>query len=91
MEIYRFFSSSVDYEVEMWEVVPDEGSGVASLCNKVGDTQSVSATAQAFHILGEDDLDHTVEAGHQLYMIMRYTSGSGNKYSYGTVTMEMMN
>ena len=85
------FSSSVDYEVEMWEVVPDEGSGVASLCNKVGDTQSVSATAQAFHTIKDDNLDYTLTGGHQLYMIIRYTSGSGNKYTYGTCSMEFTN
>ena len=86
------FSSSVDYEVELWDLtIPANGTAEPSTAAKVGSTQSVSATALAIYTLGQDSLDYTVAAGHQLYMLIRYTSGSGTKYSYGTMTMEFTN
>ena len=73
----------------MWDLtIPSNGTAGASTAAKVGSTQSVSATAYAIYTLGETGLSHTMAAGHQLYVVVRYTSGSGTKYSYGTATME---
>ena len=83
------FSSSVDYEVELWDVtVPSNGTSAASTAAKVGSTQSISATGYAIYTIGETGLTYSVAAGHQLYVVIRYTSGSGTKYSYGTTTLE---
>ena len=83
------FSSAVDWEIELWDLtIPSNGTAAASTAAKVGSTQSVSATAYAIYTLGETGLSYTVAAGHQLYVVVRYTSGSGTKYSYGTATME---
>ena len=41
------------------------------------------------YTVGESGLDYTLAAGHQLYVVKRYTSGSGNKYTYATVTLEL--
>ena len=85
-------SSSVDWEFELWDLtIPSNGTAAASTAAKVGSTQSVSATANAIYTIGQDDLDYTVSAGHQLYLPIRYTSGSGTKYTYGTMTMEFTN
>ena len=83
------FSSSTDYELELWDVtVPANGTASASTAAKVGDTQSISATAAAIYTLGQTDLSFALAAGHQLYVLVRYTSGSGNKYTYESITME---
>tara|TARA_R100000458_G_C8252669_1_gene229295 strand:- start:158 stop:1480 length:1323 start_codon:yes stop_codon:yes gene_type:complete len=83
------FSSSVDWEIELWDVtIPSNGTAAPSTVAKVGSTQSVSATAYAIYTIGETGLDYTVDTGHQLYYVVRYTSGSGTKYTYGTATME---
>ena len=83
------FTSSVDYEVECWDLtIPANGTSSASTATKVGDTQSVSATAYAIYTLGQSDLSYAVAAGHSLYVLLRYTSGSGGKSSYESITME---
>ena len=83
------FSSSVDWEIELWDVtIPSNGTAAPSTAAKVGSTQSVSATAYAIYTIGETGLEYTLDTGHQLYYVVRYTSGSGTKYTYGTATME---
>ncbi len=85
------FSSSVDYEVELWDVtMGSDGASYASAAAKVGDTQSISATSSRMYTIGQTDLSYDVAAGHQLYVLIRYTSGSGSKYTYGSVTLEMI-
>ena len=86
------FSSSVDWELELWDVtIPANGTAAIATAARVGDTQSISATANAVYTLGETSLDYTVAAGHQLYILTRYVSGSSTKYSYGTATFEFNN
>ena len=83
------FSSTVNYEIELWDLtIPADGTAAASTAAKVGDTQTVSATAYAIYSIGQDDLSHTLAAGHQLYLLKRYTSGSGNKYTYESTSLE---
>ena len=84
-------SSSVDWEFELWDVtIPSNGSVTASVASKVGDTQSISATSGRFYTMGQTDLSVNIAAGHSLYVVIRYTSGSGTKYTYGSVTLEMI-
>ncbi len=85
------FSSAVNYEVEVWMITPDESELIPSAAVKVGDTQTISATAQEYHILGEDDIGLGMLTGSQLYMVIRYTTSFGTKYTYGTMTMEFTN
>ena len=83
------FSSSTDYELELWDVtVPADGTAEPATVAKVGDTQSISATSTRIYSIGQDDLSFTLAAGHQLYLLKRYTSGSGNKYVYENTTLE---
>ena len=86
-------SSAVNWEWELWDVtLPTNGTLAASTVAQVGSTVSVSgATAYGIYSIGVDGLSYAVAAGHQLYMLLRYTSGSGTKYSYGTLTMEFVN
>tara|TARA_R110002012_G_scaffold110793_3_gene255494 strand:+ start:12582 stop:14402 length:1821 start_codon:yes stop_codon:yes gene_type:complete len=80
---------SKDMEYELWDVtIPSNGTAAASTAAKVGSTQSVSVTANAIYTIGQTDLDYTVAAGHQLYVVYRYTDGSGTVYNYGSTTME---
>ena len=83
------FSSSVDYEMEVWHTETDsDGNSDPAEATKVGSTQSVSPTASRIYSLGETGLTYSVPAGDQLYVLTRYTSGSGTKNSYGTVAFE---
>tara|TARA_Y100000310_G_C20649146_1_gene798380 strand:+ start:445 stop:1938 length:1494 start_codon:yes stop_codon:yes gene_type:complete len=83
------FSSSTDYEIELWDLtIPDDGAVGALTAAKVGDTQTVSATQWCIYTIGQDDLDYTLAAKHQLYLLKRYTSGSGNKYTYESTSLE---
>ena len=68
--------------------MPANGTASVSTVVKVGDTQSIAATAYDIYTLGQTDLSYTVAAGHQLYLLKRYTSGSGSKYTYETTTLE---
>ena len=82
-------SSSVDYEWELWDIaIPADGTAAVSVAAKVGDTQSVSPTAYRIYTIGQTDLDYGVAEGRSLYVLRRYTSGSGTKYTYETVTLE---
>ena len=82
-------SSTKDYEFELWDItIPADGTAALATVAKVGDTQSVSATANAIYSIGQSDLSYTVAAGHQLYFFQRYTSGSGNAYSYPSGSLE---
>ena len=82
-------SSTKDYEFELWDItIPADGTAALATVAKVGDTQSVSATANAIYSIGQSDLSYTVAAGHQLYFFQRYTSGSGNVYSYPSGSLE---
>ena len=80
------FSSTVDWEMEVWHTETDsDGNSDPVEATKVGSTQSVSPTATRIYTLGETGLTYDIPAGDQLYVLTRYTSGSGTKYSYGTV------
>ena len=86
------FSSTVDWEMEVWHTETDsDGNSDPSAANKVGSTQSVSPTATRLYTLGETGLTYDIPAGDQLYVLTRYTSGSGTKNSYGTVGFEFNN
>ena len=85
------FSSSSDYEFEVWDTSFVAGNTSADSATKVGDTQSVTANVARLYSLKDDDLDYTVAAGHLLWVIVRYTDGSGTKTTYGTVSMEFTN
>jgi len=86
------FSSTVDYEMEVWHTeTGSNGESDPDEATKVGSTQSVSATANRIYSLGETGLTYDVPAGDQLYVLTRYTSGSGTKNSYGTVAFEFNN
>ena len=83
------FSSAVDWEMELWHTeTPADGESDPEEATKVGSTQSVSPTASRLYSLGETGLTYSIPAGDQLYLLTRYTSGSGTKYSYGTVGFE---
>ena len=83
------FSSSVDWEMEVWHTeTPADGESDPEEATKVGDTQSVTPTALRLYTLGQTGLSYSIPAGDQLYVLTRYTSGSGTKYSYGTVGFE---
>ena len=83
------FSSTVDWEMEVWHTeTPADGESDPEEANRVGNTQSVSPTATRLYSLGETGLTYSVPAGDQLYVLTRFTSGSGTKYSYGTVGFE---
>jgi len=83
------FSSAVDWEMELWHTeTPADGESDPEEATKVGDTQSVSPTASRLYTLGQTGLTYSIPAGDQLYLLTRYTSGSGTKYSYGTVGFE---
>ena len=80
------------FEFELYDVtIPVNGTAAISTIAKVGATQSVTAIANRIYTIGQDSLDYTLAAGHQLYLAIRYTSGSGTKYTYGTITMEFTN
>ena len=82
-------SSTRDYEFELWDLtVPADGTAFVSTVAKVGDTQSLSATAGDIYSVGQDDLSYSVAAGHQLYFFQRWTSSSGNVYSYPSGSLE---
>ena len=68
--------------------IPADGTAAVSVAAKVGDTQSISATAYRIYTIGQTDLDYGVAEGRSLYVLRRYTSGSGTKYTYETVTLE---
>ncbi len=83
------FSSTVDWEMEVWHTeTPADGESDPEEATKVGDTQSVSPTANRLYTLGQTGLSYSIPAGDQLYVLTRYTSGSSTKYSYGTVGFE---
>ena len=83
------FSSAVDWEMEVWHTeTPADGESDPEEATKVGDTQSVTPTASRLYTLGQTGLSYSIPAGDQLYVLTRYTSGSGTKYSYGTVGFE---
>ena len=82
-------SSSVDYEWELWDItIPADGTAAIATAAKVGDTQSVSPTAYRIYTIGQTDLGYAVADAHALYLLRRYTSGSGTKYSYESATLE---
>ena len=86
------FSSTVDWEMEVWHTETDsDGNSDPTEATKVGSTQSVSPTATRIYTLGETGLTYDIPAGDQLYVLVRYTSGSGTKNSYGTVGFEFNN
>ena len=88
-KFFGSFSSSVDWEMEVWHTETDsDGESDVEEATKVGDTQSLSATADKLYTLGETGLAYSIPAGDQLYLLVRYTSGSGTKNSYGTVGFE---
>ena len=83
------FSTTKDYELEMWHVeAPSNGSSTPDAATKVGSTQSITASAARLYVIKDDDLDYTIPIGDQLYLLTRYTDGSGTVYQYGTVGME---
>lgn len=80
---------SKDVEYELWDVtIPSNGTAAPSTVAKVGSTQSASVTANSIYTMAQTDLDYTVAASHSLYLLVRYTSGSGNFYNKGSVTLE---
>ena len=83
------FSTTKDYELEMWHVeAPSNGSSTPDAATKVGSTQSITASAARLYVIKDDDLDYTIPISDQLYLLTRYTDGSGTVYQYGTVGME---
>ena len=89
-EVYGSVSSSVSYQYELWDVTnpADGGSGNAAAA-KIGSTQAFNGTASRMYTIGESGLDYTLSAGHQLYVVKRYITGSGTKYTYSTVTVQL--
>ena len=83
------FSSAVDWEMEVWHTeTPADGESDPEEATKVGDTQSITPTATRLYTLGQTGLSYSIPAGDQLYLLTRFASGSGTKYSYGTVGFE---
>ena len=86
------FSSTVDWEMEVWHTeTASDGDSSPDEATKVGSTQSVTAVSGRLYSLGETGLTYDIPAGDQLYVLTRYTSGSGTKNSYGTVGFEFNN
>lgn len=88
--VYGSVSSTVSYQYELWDITSaaDGGNGNTA-ADKIGSTQGFNGTASRMYTIGEDGLDYTLSAGHQLYVVKRYITGSGNKYTYATVTVEL--
>lgn len=69
--------------------IPSDGSTSASTISTIA-TINVNggSTVTASKIYNvEWTGSYSLSAGHQVYACMRYTSGSGNKYSYGSATL----
>ena len=82
-------SSSSDYEMMLYDLtVPSNNTATALTVAQIGSTQSATITNR-WYTLGQDDLDYDLAAGHQLYLLIRFTSGTGTKYSYGNFSAEM--
>ena len=89
-----YVSSVEPYEFELWDVtVASDGGVSASAATQVGSTLSMpsgggNASNSRFYTVQSGVLSYTVSAGHQLYLVMRYTDGSGTKTVTGTLSME---
>lgn len=83
-------SSTAQYQFELWDLtLPADGTAAASTAVQIGSTQQINGTAWAIYTMGESGLSYSLAAGHQLYMTVRYTTGSGNKYTYGATTVDI--
>jgi hypothetical protein len=88
-----YYPSAETYEMQLWDVtVPADGQTTAGTASNTGITLTVNGgsavTSNAFYTVSATGLTYELAAGHQLYLVHRYTSGSGTKYVYGSTTLE---
>ena len=82
-------NASADYEFMLYDMtIPPNNISTAGTVAQIGSTQSETITNRWYSV-GETGLNYTLAAGHSVYLLIRYTSGSGTKYTYGTFTMDM--
>ena len=92
VRINYYVSSTEPYEFELWDVtVPSDGSTSASTAVKIGDTLETSGdvSANRYYSITSGGLSYSLSASHQVFLLCRYTDGSGTKTANASVTLGM--
>jgi len=87
-----YVTSTEPYEFELWDItVPANGSSTASTATQIGSTLEVGGnlTASRYYAITSGALSYSLSAGHQVFLLARYTDGSGTKNVNASVTLEM--
>tara|TARA_R110000824_G_scaffold70768_3_gene181511 strand:- start:8468 stop:10216 length:1749 start_codon:yes stop_codon:yes gene_type:complete len=90
-----YFTSSVSWEVALYDVtLPSDGAAGASTIAQIGSTMQVNGgsavTMYRYYKLSVDLSDYALASEHGVYLIGRYTSGSGKKSMYVAGTLEVI-
>ena len=90
--IVYYVSSTEPYEFELWDVtVPSDGSTYAATAVKIGDTLETSGdvSANRYYSITSGGLSYSLSSAHQVFLLCRYTDGSGTKTVNASVTLQM--
>lgn len=80
-------SSAQTYYLSMWDTTnPTSGGTAPSAVTQVGTDQGGYCNNGRSYTFSESP-DYTLSAGHSLWLSTRYTTGTGKKYTYGTLTI----
>ena len=87
-----YVSSTEPYDLALYQVTPPaDGGTVASSAAIIGlitNFASGDVTANRMYTTDITGLSVSVAAGQQIFLVHRYTDGSGNKSIYGSLTLE---
>ena len=86
-------SSTEPYEMEFWDCTFVDGDAGADTATQIGSTVQLNSgsnlTASRWYSQAVS-VNYDIDAGHVVFMVARYTDGSGNKVIYWNITSEFV-